>query len=147
MKRIATILLTLLVLLATVAVGDAGAGWLNKDKKQAREMKVQRFDRMPTMAFYKGTLNLGAGGQWMLEETPLGFAPECTVTKDGVLGADLRSGDSVILMGNKSGDVILAWQVVVQKTDQASPGMVRKNPSVVWSKSDPTVGEGGPAEY
>ena len=147
MKRIATILLALLVILATAASADAGAGWLKKGKKQAREVNVHRFDRMPTMEFYSGTLDLGVGGQWTLDETPLGLAPDCTIFRDGVPGADLLSGDSVILMGTKSGGSILARQVSIQKPDEASPGMVQRNPSVVWSESDPTVGEGGPAEY
>ena len=35
---------------------------------------------------------------------------------------------------------------MIQEPDHAYYGIAEENPSIIWSDSDPTVGEGGPPE-
>ena len=147
MKRNTTILVDALMTLAVTTAQEAGAEWWKINHRETREAKAQRLDRMPTMGFCCGTLHAGIGGQWELNGVPVGLAPDCTITQVGSDRARLQDGAPVILMGEKVGGGILARQVMIQKSDDFYYGQALENPSVVWSESDPTVGEGGPAEF
>ena len=151
MRRVPTILLALLTILAVSAAQDSGAGWLKKNKKNnesRQEQKVHRFDRLPTMSFFSGAISRDFSGNWELDGRPLDFAPGCTViSADEAAEARVDSGSNVLLMGTRDGDTIVAWRVLVQPPDQPHSGQSVDNPSVVWSTSNPTVGEGGPAEF
>ena len=147
MRRVPTILLALLTILVFSAAQDADAGWLKMNKESGREHQAHRFDRLPTMSFYRGTINEGLAGNWELDGKPLDFAPGCTVTSDEATAPPLNIGSKVVLMGTRSGDMITARWVLVQSPDHPHNGKAVNNPSVVWSTSDPTVGVGGPPEF
>ncbi|MBE0567727.1 MAG: hypothetical protein IH621_17370 [Krumholzibacteria bacterium] len=134
--------LTILALLAAVVLltGPAEAGLFQRGKKKDKapeRAKTWRYDRLPTMAFHKGELRAAGIGLWKIGELYLQLAPDCEM----VGGDELQTGRTAVVMGPRVGGTIVAWRLEMQKAAPPRPARTL-NAEIVWSESDPTVGEG-----
>lgn len=139
MKRI----LTTLALCAAVAllVGPtAEAGPFSKDKKKdARPAKTWRYDRYPDMSFHQGVLRQEGRSGWKVGDLNLVLDEKCRIFGEG--GDQLQAGRTVVVMGARVGNTIVAWTVQTQKATRSVPSL-DKDTQIEWSTSDPTVGVG-----
>ncbi|HPF70188.1 MAG TPA: hypothetical protein PLQ13_05905 [Candidatus Krumholzibacteria bacterium] len=140
MKR-TMILLALLAALMVAASADAGM--FRKPKKQEPKAELEkswRYDRLPTMAFTSGELAMDGYGNWKVGNVRVVLSPACTISGAGE-HPQLAVGQSVTVMGPRTGGTMVAWQVQVQRTPrERSPRT--QDTDIRWSDSDPAVGVG-----
>ena len=142
MKRAIPAVLILALVLSTMAVPEAGAGWFNKGKDKDQESKTTpRYDLYPSLSFHKGVLDRGMGQAWRLDDVNLQVRSDCVITSDFGGEAVLVEGREAIVMGSRIGDTIIAFRVRIVKPDRPNDG-VRKSSEVRPSDVDPTVGIG-----
>jgi len=116
MKRFATFGLALVISCGVLAAPHAEAGWFNKKKPNRTEkpewMKTaQRFDNVPRMSFLAGELKQDGWHGWKVGEVKIQFTKDCKIMLDGEEGASLSSGRSVMVMGPRVGNTIMAWNI------------------------------------
>ena len=93
------------------------------------------------MSFHMGTLRRSTYSGWNLNETPLQFKSGARVTERGVEVATINEGDQVMVMGSKVGETIVVWRMRVLDPDENGAQDASSDSQVIWSTSDPTVGE------
>jgi len=142
MKRLMT-LLTLCAVTLLLAVPPAEAWPRKKDKKDYKNPdeshKTWRYDRYPDMSFHSGVLKQNGRDGWAVGELKLVLNKQCVVFGSG---GQLQSGRTVVVMGSRVGDTIMARTVHVQKPTSATKELNDKDTQIEWSTSDPTVGVG-----
>jgi|GEM_PF-5678555 len=138
MKR-AILILATVTLVTSLAAVDAGAGWFDKDKDNDKKA-AHRYDLFPVASFNVGVLNRDSRTGWQLDDYNIQFVKGFHVEGEDGEPADLREGDTVLVMGPRYGETILAYRVQIQKPEYKSLGG-SPTPNVVWSLADPTVGE------
>lgn len=141
MKQKTLITLVAVVFLGTLLAGSAQAGWFDKKDNDGDQTKAHRFDAHPPMSFHMGTLRRDTYSGWSLNERALQFISGARVTERGVEVTTLNEGDQVMVMGAKVGETILVWRVRVLDPDENLSQDDSSDSQVIWSTSDPTVGE------
>ena len=142
MKRLMT-LLTLCAVTLLLAVPPAGA-WPNKkdkkdDKNPDERHKTWRYDRYPDMSFHSGTLRQNGRDGWTVGDLKLVLNKKCVVFGGG---GQLQGGRTVVVMGSRVGNTIVARTVHVQKPVPITKELNSDDTQIEWSTSDPTVGVG-----
>ncbi len=116
MKKFAILGLALVFTCGVLAAPQAEAGWFNKKKPKRTEKpawmkQAQRYDNVPEMSFLSGELKRDGWHGWKVGEVKIQFAKNCKIMLEGVEGASLDSGRSVMVMGPRVGDTIMAWNI------------------------------------
>jgi hypothetical protein len=152
MKRTIIAGLVLVLTAGVFAAPGVEAGLFKKSKSKRTEMPEwmqapRRFDRAPTMAFVSGTLDQDGWTGWKIGETKLQFAEDCQISSEGAAISSLEAGTEVVVMGPRVGDTIVAWSVRVQKPDFSVGRKVDHETELIYSETNPNVGEIVKAPY
>ncbi len=117
MKKMTLITLALAVLVAISMTGEANAGWFDRDEKVEADSEPHRFELLPSMEFFRGTIRRDAYSGWLLDECSLQLMGNGTVTMEGSDEGHLQEGQSAVVMGVKFGSTLVAYRIKVMKPD------------------------------
>ncbi len=100
-------------------------------------------DEMPRMEFLRGTLKRDGLGRWLLDEQPLHVREDAHISNAKMLQkrAPFTEGKTVLLMGCRRDDLFVVYRGIMQPSDLAQHSTM-DGESIIWSESDPNVGEG-----